>query len=147
MSTMFTDLVSGTRIAGEKYAVSRGSIRQFAEATLDFNPLHLDDEFMKQSFGKTHFGGIIMHGLTGYGLLVRMLTDWAYPNGGLLRRIEVRWLKPVRPGDTIHAAGVVKAKRVTDLSRWTVLDIEMRNQHDEVVSAGEAHVEFPEASR
>ena len=34
---------------------------------------------MKGSFGKTNFGGIIMHGMNNFGLISRMITDWAYP--------------------------------------------------------------------
>ena len=49
---------------------------QFCDASLDYNPLHLDDNYMKGSFGKTSFGGIIMHGMTNFGLLTGMLTDW-----------------------------------------------------------------------
>ena len=53
------------------------SIRLFCDGSLDYNPLHLDDDYMKGSFGKTNFGGIIMHGMNNFGLITRMLTDWA----------------------------------------------------------------------
>ena len=81
-------LTVSTRIEGPLFAVSRESIRQFCEASLDFNPLHLDEEFMQGSFGKTNFGGIIMHGMNNFGLISRMLTDWAYEHGGVHRRLE-----------------------------------------------------------
>ena len=77
----FADLAPGYRIDGPAFAVSRESIRAFAAASLDFNPLHLDDDYMTGSFGKTNFGGIIMHGMNNFGLLTRMLTDWAYAAG------------------------------------------------------------------
>ena len=57
---------------------SRETIRAFCDASLDYNPLHLDDDYMQGSFGKTSFGGIIMHGMNNFGLITRMLTDWAY---------------------------------------------------------------------
>lgn len=57
------------------------SIRLFSDASLDYNPLHLDDDYMKGSFGKTQFGGVIMHGMNNFGLIRRMLTDWAMPAG------------------------------------------------------------------
>jgi 3-hydroxybutyryl-CoA dehydratase len=34
---------------------------------------------MNGSFGKTNFGGIIMHG--NFALISRTITDWAYPAG------------------------------------------------------------------
>ena len=40
---------------------------------------------MKGNFGKTHFGGVIMHGMNNFGLISRMITDWAYPAGAIHR--------------------------------------------------------------
>ena len=123
--------------------MSRESIRLFCDASLDYNPLHLDDEYMKGDFGKTNFGGIIMHGMNNFGLITRMLTDWAQPAGAIHRRLEARWLKPVKPGDTIRPTGVVKAKQVTSKSRWVSIDVMVSNQRGEKVAAGEAMIEFP----
>ena len=113
MTTTFENLNAGDASTGRTFAVSRESIRLFCDASLDYNPLHLDDDYMKGNFGKTNFGGIIMHGMNNFGLISRMLTDWAYPAGAIHRRLETRWVKPVRPGDTIQPAGIVKSKQVT----------------------------------
>ena len=127
----FENLAIGDTINGPKFAVSRESIRLFCDGSLDYNPLHLDDDYMKNSFGKTNFGGIIMHGMNNFGLITRMLTDWAYPAGAIHRRLETRWLKPVKPGDTIQPVGVVKSKQITQNSRWVLIDVLVRNQKDE----------------
>jgi acyl dehydratase len=145
--TTYDALAPGQKIEGPKFAVSRESIRLFCDGSLDYNPLHLDDGYMKNSFGKTNFGGIIMHGMNNFGLLTRMLTDWAYPAGGIQRRMETRWLKPVRPGDTIQPSGTIKAKQVTSKSRWVLIDVVVENQAGAVVAAGEAMVEFPEGAK
>lgn len=146
MTTTFESFAVGDAIQGPSFAVSRESIRLFCDGSLDYNPLHLDDDYMKGNFGKTNFGGIIMHGMNNFGLITRMLTDWAYPAGAIHRRLETRWLKPVKPGDTIRPSGVIKAKQVTQKSRWVLIDVEVRNQNDERVAAGEAMVEFPTAA-
>jgi 3-hydroxybutyryl-CoA dehydratase len=138
VTTTFENLNAGDVIAGPKFAVSRESIRLFCDASLDYNPLHLDDEFMKGNFG-----GIIMHGMNNFGLISRMITDWAYPLGAIHRRLETRWIKPVRPGDTIQPTGIVKSKQVTSNSRWILIDVLVSNQAGEKVAAGEAMVEFP----
>jgi acyl dehydratase len=143
MTLPFDSLALGDRIDGAAFAVSRATIREFCDASLDYNPLHLDDAYMAGNFGKTNFGGVIMHGMTNFAVITRLLTDWAYERDAVHRRLETRWLKPVRPGDTIQPAGRIKAKQVTAASRWVVIDIEMRNQRDEVVASGEAMVEFP----
>jgi 3-hydroxybutyryl-CoA dehydratase len=143
MTVTFDTLNAGDVIDGPKFAVSRESIRLFCDASLDYNPLHLDDEYMKGDFGKTNFGGIIMHGMNNFGLISRMLTDWAYSAGAIHRRLETRWLKPVKPGDTITPTGIVKSKLATAKSRWVLIDVVVRNQNDEKVAMGEAMVEFP----
>jgi len=139
----FDDLKSGDTIDGPSFAVSRESIRLFCDASLDYNPLHLDDDYMKGSFGKTQFGGIIMHGMNNFGLISRMITDWAHPAGAIHCRLETRWVKPVKPGDTITPAGVITSKQATAKSRWVLIDVLVRNQQDEKVATGEAMVEFP----
>ena len=143
MNNAFDTIKTGMSIQGTPFSPTRESIREFCEASLDFNPLHLDDEYTKGSFGKTRFGGIIMHGMNNFGLISRMITDWAYPAGAIHRRLETRWIKPVRPGDTIQPMGVVKAKQATQKSRWVLIDVLVRNQNDEKVATGEAMVEFP----
>jgi len=143
MTAFFEQLQTGFALHGDEFAVTRETIRAFGESTLDFNPLHFDDKFMEGNFGKTNFGGVIMHGLTSYGLIARMLTDWGYANGGMLRRMEARWVSPVRPGDVVKPQATLREKKKTSKSQWVVLDFELRNQSERVVAKGEAQLEFP----
>ena len=146
MSMNFETLNTGDIIDGPSFAVSRESIRLFCDGSLDYNPLHLDDDYMKNAFGKTNFGGIIMHGMNNFGLITRMLTDWAYPAGAIHRRLETRWVKPVKPGDTIQPEGIIKAKQTTKNSRFVLIDVLVKNQNGDKVAVGEAMVEFPIAA-
>jgi 3-hydroxybutyryl-CoA dehydratase len=62
------------------------------------------------------------------------------------RRLETRWVKPVKPGDTIQPTGIIKSKQVTKSSRWVLIDVmvkNLKNQAGEKVATGEAMVEFP----
>src|ERR1700704_2495431 len=118
MTATFESLNPGDTIDGPKFAVSRESIRLFCDASLDYNPLHLDDDYMKGDFGKTNFGGIIMHGMNNFGLISRMITDWAYParaNGprecapdDRLREAIHRPLRHCERSEAIHLATVRK---------------------------------------
>ena len=146
MTTTFESLQRRRQHRGAEIRGQPRIIRLFCDASLDYNPLHLDDDYMKGNFGKTNFGGIIMHGMNNFGLISRMITDWAYPAGAIHRRLETRWVKPVRPGDTIQPIGIVKSKQVTENSRWVLIDVMVRNQNDEKVATGEAMVEFPHGS-
>lgn len=145
MSASYEALTAGTRIEGARFDVTRETIRAFCDASLDYNPLHLDDDYMKGDFGGTSFGGVIMHGMTNFGLITRMLTDWAYPLGAVHRRLETRWIKPVRPGDTIQPTGTIKSKTASAKARWVVIDVVVNNQRGEPVATGEALIEFPPA--
>ena len=51
MATTFENLKTGDVIDGAKFPVSRESIRLFCDASLDYNPLHLDDNYMTGNFG------------------------------------------------------------------------------------------------
>lgn len=143
MTNTYEEIQVGESIEGARFAVTRETIREFCDASLDYNPLHLDDEYMKGNFGKTQFGGIIMHGMTNFGLITRMITDWLYERGGLHRRLETRWRAPVRPGDILYPRARVVHTKTTHRSRWVLLEIEMRNQREELVATGEAMAEFP----
>ncbi len=144
MTDHFQSIKSGQALEGEPFHPTRESIREFCEASLDFNPLHLDDDYMKGSFGKTKFDGIIMHGMNNFGVISKMITDWLYPLGGVHRRLETRWKLPVKPGDTITPKAVITSTKTTARSRWATLDISVVNQRGETVAAGEAMVEFPD---
>jgi 3-hydroxybutyryl-CoA dehydratase len=145
MTNAFDTLQPGQTIDGTPFSPTRESIREFCEASLDFNPLHLDDDYMKESFGKTNFGGIIMHGMNNFGVITKMLTDWLYPNGGVQRRLETRWKAPVKPGDTITPTATITAVQTTQKRRWATLDVQVSNQRGETIAVGEAMVEFPVA--
>lgn len=141
--TQATVISEGQTIQGTAFSPTRETIWAFCEASLDYNPLHWDDDYMQSSFGKTNFGGIIMHGMSNFSLITRMMTDWALPLGGMHRRLETRWKAPVKPGDTITPAGIIKKVKETAQGRWVVVDVQVKNQRDELIAEGEATVEFP----
>jgi 3-hydroxybutyryl-CoA dehydratase len=146
MNSNFDHIQVGEAFTGPSFSPTRQTIKDFCDASLDHNPLHLDDNYMEGEFGKTKFGGIIMHGMSHFSLMTRMLNDWLMPQGGVHRRLETRWLVPVKPGDTIQPSGRVKLKKQTANSRFLVVDIVMTNQKGEIVARGESMAEFPPLS-
>ena len=97
---------------------------------------------MKGNFGKTNFGGIIMHGMNNFGLISRMITDWAYPAGP-----STAGSKPVGQAGAAQrhhpALGNHRGQQATAKSRWVLIDVVVKNQEGEKVATGEAMVEFP----
>ncbi|WP_374299567.1 MaoC family dehydratase [Ferrovibrio sp.] len=114
--------------------VSEEEIIGFAR-DYDPQPFHLDKEAAKQSL----FGGLCASGWHTAGLMMRMLVDHMigkYASMGSPGVDQLRWVKPVFPGDTLQLRGEVldvrpsqsKPDRGVITSRY-----EMRNQKGEVV--------------
>jgi 3-hydroxybutyryl-CoA dehydratase len=144
MKDVYAQLQAGDLITGADMMISREKIAEFAEVTLDYNPLHLDEEFMKKtSFGKTKYEGIIGHGLLNFGLITRMMTDWLWPRGGIHRRLETKHVKPVYPGDRLIPTAKILRKVESLSSRWVIFEIELKKEGGETVVMGEATAEFP----
>ena len=95
------DLEIGQKASFGAYAVTREEVLAFASA-YDPQPFHLSDE----AAAKTYFGKIAASGWHTCAMTMRMLVD----NGrhvpmaslGSPGVDELRWLKPVYPGDTLR---------------------------------------------
>src|SRR5262245_17005194 len=70
--------------------------RRYAEASGDFNPIHLDDAFAK----KMGLKGPSLHGLLTMGLLTQEVMR-VIQDANLIRRIKLRFAQPVYPGETL----------------------------------------------
>lgn len=116
--------------------VSRDTINKYAEASGDFNPLHVDPEFAEQ----TIFRGVIAHGLMSIAYISEMMTNEfqdAWLEGG---ELDVNFLKPVRPGDVITTKGRVIEKN-EDQHSFTC-EVACENQESETVIVGKATIGF-----
>jgi len=138
---IYEDIEIGHVIDGPSINVTADMIREFAEASFDFNALHLDNKFMEKKFGKTRFEGVIAHGMMTFSFMTRMMTDWLWPRGGIHRRLETRWLKPVYPGDMIHFGATVSQKLKTSKGQWILFNLEVKNQNGDLVATGESMAE------
>lgn len=105
----FDDFEIGERFASPGITVSESQILDFA-LTYDPQPFHLDTVAAAQS----PYGGLIASGFQTLALAFRafyqanVVNDCSLGSPGL---DEVRWLKPVCPGDTLHTEAEVKSKR------------------------------------
>ena len=75
---------------------TREQIADYAEASGDRNPIHLDEDFAR-SVG---LPGVIAHGMLQMGLLGTVASE-AAGGPGHLRRLSVRFAGMVEPGDTV----------------------------------------------
>jgi len=79
--------------------ITEEDIELFARATGDFNPVHLDEAYAQ----KTMFKGRIAHGLLSVGLFSTILGNILPGHGTIYLSQEIKFLAPVRIGDTITA--------------------------------------------
>jgi acyl dehydratase len=116
------------------YEMKRDEIIAFARQ-FDPQPFHVDEEAAKASF----FGGLIASGWHTCSIAMRLMCDAYLSESASLGSpgVEnIRWLKPVRPGDTLRVTRTCVESRPSsknpDLgivkSRWDAY-----NQHDETV--------------
>lgn len=79
--------------------ISETVVNDFAKAIGDFNPIHTDQAYAE----KTIFKGRIAHGAFSIGLLSNVLGNLLPGHGTIYLSHEIKFLAPVRIGDTITA--------------------------------------------
>jgi len=131
----FDELTIGDCWESRSRTITETDVVNFAGMTGDFDPLHVDHEFAKQ----TPYGRPIAHGLLGLSLLAGLSsTAPAMQTKAFLRIGQWKFLRPLLIGDTVR----VKTE-VTDLNSknrrqgrvtWCR---QLVNQADEVIQQGE----------
>lgn len=130
----FDDFAVGEQFEFGAYVVSEEEIIDFARR-YDPQPFHLDHDAAKAS----HFGGLVASGWMTSAVLMRLLCDHFIPRQSSMGSPgvdEVRWLKPLRPGDTVRARVEVAETRASQSKpdRGVIrCRHQLLNQHDEVV--------------
>ena len=88
---------------GDKASLKRNILEQdiilTAELTGDYNPVHINDEFAMA----TRFKGRIVHGELITGMISALIGNILPGHGSILLSMNIRFLKPARPNDTITA--------------------------------------------
>jgi 3-hydroxybutyryl-CoA dehydratase len=109
-------------------------IRAFANATGDHNPLHLDEEFAKQ----TRFGKRIAHGMLSASLISAVIANDLPGQGSIYLGQTLQFVAPVFLGDTVTARVTVTSIR--EDKPIIKLETVCTNQRNEMVVRGEATV-------
>ena len=106
----YEDIIVGSSATFGKYKVTREEVMQFAEA-YDPQPFHLDDEAAAQ----THFGRLSASGWHTCAMTMRMMVEnmKEHKQAGLGSPgvDNLRWAKPVYPGDTLSCRTEILEKR------------------------------------
>jgi 3-oxoacyl-[acyl-carrier protein] reductase len=106
----------------------------FAELTGDYNPLHLDEEFARQSA----FGKPVVYGMLSASFISTMIGMLVPGKGALWTSQTLEFLKPAFVGDTLKVTAKVKQKSVG--TRTLILDVTVANQHGQNLIVGQSSV-------
>ena len=110
MTRYFEDYVPGLTVDCGSFSMSEAEIIAFAKE-YDPQPFHVDPVGAKDG----PFGGLIASGWHTKSMMMRQLVEhYVSPESslGAAGVDEIRWPRPVRPGDTLHVrATVLEARR------------------------------------
>ncbi len=124
-----------------KPPITQEQLRRYAEASGDYNPIHLDE----QAARRVGLDSVIAHGMLSMAFLGQFVNQQltGIP-GARIAQLKVRFMNMVRLGDTLTCHGVVKAQTTNnDQSQSITLECWAQNQKGEKVTAGEAVVIIP----
>ncbi len=130
----FEDFETGERFRSPGATLSEAQILDFA-LSYDPQPFHLD----KVAAAESPYGGLIASGFQTLALGFRLFYQANVINAcslGSPGMDELRWLAPVRPGDTLHSEAEVVSKRESRSrpDRGTLhMAYEVKNQTGETV--------------
>ncbi len=97
-------------------------IELFAEVSTDHNPVHLDDDYARD----TIFEGRIAHGMLTAGLISAVIGEQLPGHGTVYLGQTLKFLAPVRPGDMVEAVVTVTdmdiAKRRVTMNTHCAID-------------------------
>ncbi|WP_116132537.1 MaoC family dehydratase [Tropicimonas sp. IMCC34043] len=111
-------------------------IEKFAEISTDHNPVHLDEDYAKDSM----FHGRIAHGMLVAGLISAVIGEQLPGHGTIYLGQTLKFMAPVRPGDIVHAE--VEVLEIDHKKRRVRLAT-VAKVGDQVVLKGEANVLAP----
>ncbi len=117
-----------------KDAITKLQLVKYAGASGDYNLIHTDDETAR----RVGLDGVVAHGMLSMAFLGQYLCWLTGPES--IRRLTVRFVEMVRPGDVLTCRGRVKAKELEVDGQRVTLELWTENQRAQPVTTGEAEV-------
>ena len=128
--------MEGQEFVTRARTVTEADVVGFAGLSGDFNQLHTDAEFMKES----QFGERVAHGMLVASLSTGLSSQMGWFDGTTVALMETtfRFRAPVRFGDTVHMVMRVKDRRTTSKADRgvVVMEANVLNQRGEMVVEG-----------
>ena len=129
----FEDFKVGEVLITGRRTVDGGDVSRFAGLTGDFNPLHTDEIFAKE----TPFRGRIAHGMLTAAVATGLVNAQGWFEGTTIALLEqtFKYKGPVKFGDTVHCVVKVAERKETSKPDRGVIayDVNVLNQEGKVV--------------
>ena len=108
------------KLAPARLKVEPSLIAIYADLTQDFNPIHLDPAFA----AKTPMGGVIAHGTMSIGLIWQSLEQSLGAPAFDDVDLDIRFVKPVRVGETLIAGGRLREDEPRTYEVWVRAELD-----------------------
>ncbi|MEW5908713.1 MAG: MaoC family dehydratase [Thermodesulfobacteriota bacterium] len=137
MASLKIDELRSDQTYSTSVSVTDEMIRNFARATGDNNPIHLDDEAAKKSIFKRR----VAHGMLSAGILSGVIGMQFPGEGTIYLSQTMKFLAPVFIGDTLKVA--LKVMEIIKEKKRIRLETVITNQDQKIIFTGEAMVMPP----
>ena len=135
---MLTEIQEGKALNSVVKHITQDNINLYAEASGDFNPIHIDESFAT----RTPLGGTIAHGMLSLAYVSEMMTSAFGKNWLSEGKLRAKFKEPARPGDTLTIDGKINCIEQKDDVSYANCIFDCRNQKGEMIVTGEAIVKF-----
>lgn len=123
-----------------KPPITQEQLRLYAEASGDYNPIHLDEEAAR----RVGLDGVIAHGMLSMAFLGQFAGQFiAETPEAYIAQLRVRFSGMVRLGDTLTCLGSVKDNDESGEQKTVTIECWAQNQKGEKVTGGEAVLVMP----
>jgi 3-hydroxybutyryl-CoA dehydratase len=136
MAIKLDQLRTGASLPEMQKMISQADINLYAQASRDFNPIHIDEEFAR----RTPAGGTIAHGMLILAYISEVMTRAFERNWLTAGGLNVRFKAPARPGDVIRVQVKVEKIVPEGESGLVICGVTCLNQTGDIVVNGEARV-------
>ncbi len=115
---------------------TQGRINLYARASGDYNPIHVDTDYAKQ----TPFGGTIAHGMLILSYISEMMLS-AFGSQWLSTGwLSIRFKLPAPSGKQVKVTGKVRSVERVEKQAKIICDVTCRDKAGNLVITGEAGV-------
>ncbi len=144
MSTLsFETVNNGDKLPEIERYVTQEEMWRHAVTSFDWNPVHTHPEWCKTArvFG---LESTVVHGNLMFCLTTSLVTNWAYPVGGRMKKLEIKLVKPVPPNSTMTLGGDVTEKHPVEKGKdFVVVEIWGKLQDGSQFAVAKAEVILP----